>query len=789
MSLQRIYILFLSIAMMLPICAQEHDTQRNIYNDAMENYSIGRLEQAQQLLSENINRFNGSTKESAYRLLALCALGMDKNEEAEHYTTLLLRENPYYSTTVDDPARFVDIVKHIKSGMESTITTASNQAEKLSEVPVPVTLITDEMIRACSGRNLKEVLLAYVPGMNNVDSNDDINIAMRGIYNNSQEKILIMLNGHRLNSYSTNTASPDFSLSLEKVKQIEVLRGPASSLYGGVALTAVVNIITKDGADVDGLRLKVGYGNYNQKRADIVFGKRYYDLDVLLWGSLYHANGERIYVPREETGLKLYGGDIIVGGTGNKPNFDMGFTLKWKSLSFTYDTHFSQIISPFTISTTFLPYDWDKYTTFNGIKPSFATKSHHLDLTYRAKVGKRLHLQGAVMYDNSDMTHYQVISDSAISISIPGLSGALGSVFKGLDGVFRYINGQEATLSAEARGDFNYVNTEHHQGLLTFGAQFSYFKLDDVRYALGVMYNLPIESNDVVAIAKGNEKSMNGFIQLKHQWRNFILNAGIRYDHKVHYDGKSINVLSPRVAAIFLQKKWNAKFSYSKSFVDAPYLYRKINEFIPEYTGDSIKGYSLGAETMHSYQLTLSGTDWVEGLNLELNGFYNRAQDLIYAGLLTYANAGTYKTIGVEFTGRYRRNRLFSNLTVAWQHVLQSEIYMNDINDAFNIPKWTFNAVVGYDILKNLRVHGHVCVETEQTNYTLSMNAAKPQITSSKVPARAIVDLGVRYGLGRLEFGVNCHNLLNQKYYRGCFGAGLIRQPSFSVLGYVAVKI
>jgi outer membrane receptor protein involved in Fe transport len=114
---------------------------------------------------------------------------------------------------------------------------------------------------------------------------------------------------------------------------------------------------------------------------------------------------------------------------------------------------------------------------------------------------------------------------------------------------------------------------------------------------------------------------------------------------------------------------------------------------------------------------------------------------------------------------------------------------MNDINDAFNIPKWTFNAVVGYDILKNLRVHGHVCVETEQTNYTLSMNAAKPQITSSKVPARAIVDLGVRYGLGRLEFGVNCHNLLNQKYYRGCFGAGLIRQPSFSVLGYVAVKI
>ena len=87
--------------------------------------------------------------------------------------------------------------------------------------------------------------MAYVPGMTDVASNDEQNIAMRGIYSSYQEKILILLNGHRLNSYSTNTATPDFSISLEKVKQIEVLRGPASSLYGNVALTAVVNLITK----------------------------------------------------------------------------------------------------------------------------------------------------------------------------------------------------------------------------------------------------------------------------------------------------------------------------------------------------------------------------------------------------------------------------------------------------------------------------------------------------------------------------------------------------------------
>ena len=201
--------------------------------------------------------------------------------KTEQYVTLLLQQNPYYSPSSQDPATFVEIVNNIKAGMTPTITTASSQAESLAEVPVPTTLITAEMIQTSGARNLQEVLAAYVPGMHLIDCNDDINIAMRGIYSNTQEKILIMLNGilimlngHRLNSYATNAAAPDFSISLEKVKQIEVLRGPASSLYGGVALTGVVNIITKQGVDVDGLQAKVSAGNHGQVKVDAVFGKR-----------------------------------------------------------------------------------------------------------------------------------------------------------------------------------------------------------------------------------------------------------------------------------------------------------------------------------------------------------------------------------------------------------------------------------------------------------------------------------------------------------------------------------
>ena len=273
--------------------------KREILSQAEADYQIGRIEQARDSLLKNLDTFQGNLRQNALRIIALSYLARFDIEQAEHYTTLILQENPYYSPSATDPAIFADIVNDIKAGMTATITTASSQAESLAEVPVPTTLITAEMIQTSGARNLQEVLAAYVPGMNIIDCNDDINIAMRGIYSTGQEKILIMLNGHRMNSYFTNAAAPDFSISLEKVKQIEVLRGPASSLYGGVALTAVVNIITKQGGDVDGLEAKVGAGNYGQVKADVVFGKRYFDLDLLVWGSIYRNSGEKRSVPEE----------------------------------------------------------------------------------------------------------------------------------------------------------------------------------------------------------------------------------------------------------------------------------------------------------------------------------------------------------------------------------------------------------------------------------------------------------------------------------------------------------
>ena len=154
----------------IPGMAQESN-MRQVYQQAEEAYNIGRIEQAMTLLNDNLDYFQGALKQSAYRLMALCNLGLDKTAEAESCVSVLLHADPYYTPSAQDPIRFTDLVNHMKSGHAMTITTASNQEESLDEAPVPVTLITEEMIQTNGARNLKELLIAYVPGMTNVECN------------------------------------------------------------------------------------------------------------------------------------------------------------------------------------------------------------------------------------------------------------------------------------------------------------------------------------------------------------------------------------------------------------------------------------------------------------------------------------------------------------------------------------------------------------------------------------------------------------------------------------------
>ena len=824
------------------LCMAQTDTRmREVLSQAESDYRIGRIEQARDALLQELHNFRGSQKQNALRLIALSYLARFDMEHTQQYATQMLQENPYYTPSASDPATFADMVNGIKAGMTATITTASSQAESLTEVPVPTTLITEQMIRDCGGRNLQEVLAAYVPGMNLIDCDDDINIAMRGIYSNTQEKILIMLNGHRLNSYATNTAAPDFSISLEKVKQIEVLRGPASSLYGGVALTAVVNIITKQGADVDGLQARAGAGNYGQVRADAVFGKRYFDLDMLLWGSAYRSSGEKYDVTDERIGESPYGmpvDEVRLGRIGTRPTYDFGLQLSWKGLKLLYDTHFSQVVAPFTMTSLALSYDHGRYRTYNGLLPGFSTASRHADLSYQWTTGN-IQWKAAATYDKSDLTRYQAINDEpmpTLGVAI-GLPEDVTQVFARYGGISRYVNGQEQDYGAQLKAGYSYAIGDSHKGNVGFGAEYGHFQLDDIRYQIGYDFEQTFFEDPVLRNAgKGSENSGDAYVQLKHQWRSLILNAGLRYDYKDRYDETHVNEFSPRVALILLRPKWSARLSYSKSFVDAPYIYRKANLLSTLMSGnDEREAGSLSPERVHSLQLSFAGTNWVRGFNFEVNGFYNRATDLIMTHVIDYENVSKNQTAGVELMASYEPSRTLScHANLTWTKTFKSnlmglelpdelkEFYTADINANNNTPALRGNLVVGWQASKRLRLHGHLLFESRQTSYNtdlvkliqatnylqtaayyynqgdreqasvygLQAIDAMQHVTMQKdMAARAIVNLGGQYTVGPVTLGLDVHNLLGTRYYRSGMNTNLIPQQGRWFIGSVGIRL
>ena len=782
MRFQRYIIALLILFISSAVKAQE---ATRVYESAQEAYELGLFQKADSLLTGSVNSFKGETRIGVYRLLALCNLNMDKPEVAETWVSSLLTVDPYYSVYNDTP-RFAELVNRLKAGKSATITTASQQAESIEEAPVPVTLITEEMIRIIGARTLKEALIAYVPGMTDIACNEEMNVAMRGIYSSGQEKVLIMLNGHRLNSYSTNAASPDFSISLEKVKQIEVLRGPASSLYGGVALTGVVNIITKEGSDVDGFLAKASVGNYGQVRGDLLFGKRYLSLDFLTWATVYQATGQKVHYgnnwDEQPYSVMPIEGDMIIGGYNKTPSYDLGLSLKWNKLSLLYDRRFAKTVAPLSLSYFFTPYSYDSYRYINNHAPGYAITSQHAELGYSDRAGG-FAWQAKAFFDSQDQQRYQIGGDEIPEVGANDVhpTGAEDITLKLYDGVFQSANWSEFTYGFSAQGSYNYNFGKNHSGIIMIGGQFNDFYLNDASYLEGRYYKDILNVfNEGKVLYTGRETSADAYLQVKHTWKDLVLNAGLRYDFKERSHGKKMNVLSPRIALIYSWPKLSTKISYSKSFVDSPYFYR--NNTFDINSGDA----ELSPEYLNSWQMSFySDGKIVPGLKLELNGFINKADDFIIQSEVGNTNAGSLTNAGVEVVASYTHARFMVDGNVTWQRVLTSQNFSIINHSVYNIPDWQANLTASVEVLKGLKINAHANFISKQFSQ-YSLPGTEP--LDINIPARILFDLGVSYHIWKVEMGINVYNIANTSYKQGGSSVAPMQQAGRWLLGHVAFK-
>jgi iron complex outermembrane receptor protein len=478
-------------------------------------------------------------------------------------------------------------------------------------------------------------------------------------------------------------------------------------------------------------------------------------------------------------------------------------------------------------------YDRERYRSFNGLRPSFSNYTHHADLSYSHQLGN-LNLRYGITFDKSDYTRYQVISDRPISLlgNALGMTYKIDSLFSDKGGLFNYLNGQEQNYGVQLKGNYAYKIANDHKGNISFGAEYAHFRSDDSRSQIGYDFVSLLDLDpDLCDVGRDSENSANVYLQLKHQWRSFILNAGLRYDYKLREDDSKVNELSPRIALILLRPKWNLKLSYSKSFVDAPYIYRIMWELNYDKTEDYVK---LSPERIHSFQLTFGGNNWIKGLNFEVNGFYNRASDLIMTHLMVYRNASKNQTCGVELMASYKQPRFTADFNLTWTNTFKSNlmgldlgeyidiVYDTDIDANNNTPAIMSNLVLGWQVTPRLKLHTHLLFEGKQTSYNTDLNnvllfwtevmkadeckskgdkngaeaaikaastLASYSIMHKDMSPRAIIDLGGEYTLGPVTFGLNIHNLLGTRYNRSGMNTNLIPQQGRWFLASIGVKI
>ena len=75
---------------------------------------------------------------------------------------------------------------------------------------------------------------------------------------------LVLVDGIRLTS-STSGATALEAIPLDQIERIEVLRGPASSLYGADAIGGVIQVFTRRGTEESSANLSAGYGTYSTR--------------------------------------------------------------------------------------------------------------------------------------------------------------------------------------------------------------------------------------------------------------------------------------------------------------------------------------------------------------------------------------------------------------------------------------------------------------------------------------------------------------------------------------------
>ena len=606
------------------------------------------------------------------------------------------------TTEITDSASFFNL--SIEELLNVEISVASKKPLTLRESPGIVTLITQDEIRSSGAHDLIEVL-RMVPGLNfGVDVEGVVGIGVRGNWGH-EGKVLLLYDGQEMNEQLFSTLQFGEHYPIDQIRKIEIIRGPGSGIYGGNAEYAVINIITNNNPEFEGLSVTSSYGQMGRTFASrgisVNGGHHFGDLAVNV--GAYAGEGNR----SDRIFYDYSGNQFDMASQSGLRNGFLNFSTAYKGLSFRFLGDYYVVESR------------DGYDQVLSQSEPVNFNSTFFELKYNWKIGQKFSVVPTIKYKEQYPWK-----------------------------VYEHVSPDDAPYFKSAKKPSGII-TMHYDACQSIG-------LDG-----GAEYYLEQAADFVDEGTFDNGKSQityyNSAFFLQGLWRNKVANltVGTRYHVNNNYDPSFV----PRIGITKVIKKAHFKLLYSTAFRTPSIENIRLGESIePEKT--NVAEFETGYQFSENSYLTANIYD-ITTYNAIIY-FYND-------GTEGYHNSGSTGTRGLELDYKVKSNFGYADFNVAWYTARGKEKSCSyrvtaDDNLLLAFPGVVMNCLLNVRV--NEKLDFTPSISRIGSRYDFSGVDAEGNNTYRKYKPEYIANAfaGLRYpGLKGLSASLGCANIFNAR--------------------------
>lgn len=546
-------------------------------------------------------------------------------------------------------------------GDSTFVTIATGTKKPIDSAPSVASVITETQIKNMGAVDLDDVLES-IPGLHvhrTSNSFDPIYI-FRGIYTQFNPQVLMLINGNPItNLFVGNRSQVWGGMPTKAISRIEVIRGPGSAVYGADAFAGVINIITKNKADIDGTKVGGKLGSFNTTDFWFEKGTQFGEFDASLIYEFHKTDGhDKLIEADAQTILdEVYGtnASLAPGAMANfRRNHDVRLELNRNDFFMRAGVQLREIGTGAGVAEALNP-TTNEFGKRVNVDVSYSNKAHAENHWYE--------------FNASYFSTSQEFDDNLILFP-PGADIGFGGPFP--DGVI----GNPEVFERHYRASTVYNSQEFNNHDLRVGLGYHFgevYRVTETKnFALGpdgtiISPGSPIvDVSDTPFVFLPERSRENLHIYIQDVWQalqDWEITAGLRYDRYSDFG----STLNPRLAVVWSRSLNSTfKFMYSEAF-RAPSFANLFNANNPLALGNP----ELSPETITMLESSYNYSS--THLQFSANIFSYRWKDVINfvpdlsSSVSRAQNQGIYEGKGFELETRWMPTPDF-NVTVNYSY-------------------------------------------------------------------------------------------------------------------------